>query len=82
MGIGAEPVMSGSLDNLRRMFASPGPSISALEQLVRSKKLRGISWDVEPDASSVGDAAAFAAYLTKLRLALAPLGARVTVYSK
>jgi hypothetical protein len=81
LGIGAEPVVGGSLANLRRMFASPEPALAALVRLVREWKLRGISWDVEPADSTVADRRSFATFLSKLRTALAPLGARVTVYS-
>ena len=81
MGIGAEPVVGGSLDALRAMFASPLQSISSLTALTKVHKLRGISWDVEPSGSTATDASKFAAYLSQLRQALRPLGARVTTYS-
>lgn len=81
MGIGAEPVLGGSLSALRSMFASPTKSIDALVALTKAHKLRGISWDVEPSGSSPADASNFARYLGALRVRLAPLGARVTVYS-
>lgn len=81
MGIGAEPVVGGSLSSLRAMFASPSESISALVALTKAHELRGISWDVEPSGSSASDASQFAAYLSQLRRALQPLGARVTTYS-
>jgi hypothetical protein len=81
MGIGAEPVVGGALEALRVMFASPSESISALAALVKAHRLRGISWDVEPAHSTAADATKFAAYLSQLRATLAPLNARVTVYS-
>ena len=81
LGIGAEPVVGGSLSALRNMFASPSQSISALAALTRTHNLRGISWDVEPSGSTASDASQFAAYLSQLRHALHPLGARVTTYS-
>jgi hypothetical protein len=81
MGVGAEPVVGGSLSALRKMFASPSESISALVALTKAHKLRGISWDVEPSGSSASDAERFTAYLSQLRHALQPLGARVTAYS-
>ena len=81
LGIGSEPVIGASLPALRAMFASPDPSIKSISELVRTEKLAGVSWDVEPANSTTEDATKFAAYLSSLRVALAPLGARVTVYS-
>ena len=81
MGIGSEPVIGGSLPALRAMIASPQRSIDAISELVRTEQLAGVSWDVEPANSTTEDANKFAAYLGSLRGALAPLGARVTVYS-
>lgn len=81
LGIGAEPVLGGALPALRALFASPDDAIAALINYVQAKQLRGISWDVEPTGSTAGDAKNFAGFLTKLRAALAPHGARVTIYS-
>lgn len=81
LGIGAEPVVGGSLSALRTMFGSPSQSISALVALTKAHNLRGISWDVEPSGSTTADASNFAKYLSQLRHALHPLGARVTTYS-
>ena len=68
------------LDHLRRMIANPGPAISALVGLAKTHKLRGISFDLECK-STVEDAKLFARFCAKLREALSPLGARLTVYS-
>ena len=56
-------------------------SIAAMVALATTHELRGISWDVEPANSTKADALAYAAYLGKLRQALAPLGARLTTYN-
>ena len=81
MGVGAEPVIGASLPALRVAFAAPAASINSLSKLVRTYKLAGISWDVEPANSTREDGQKFAKYLSALRAALAPLGARVTLYS-
>jgi hypothetical protein len=81
IGIGAEAVIGAELLAVRAMFASPQPSIISISALVRTQKLAGISWDIEPANSTTEDAQKFAAYLSSLRAALAPLGARVTLYS-
>ena len=81
LGIGAEPVIGGTLSALRTLFAAPDDAIAALVNYCKQSKLRGISFDVEPSGSTAADANNFAGFLKKLRGALAPLGARVTVYS-
>jgi hypothetical protein len=68
------------LASLRQMLANPAPAISGLVSLAAEHKLRGISFDVECK-STPADARAFARFCARLRDALRPLGARLTVYS-
>lgn len=91
MGIGAERLIQSAGDKigpLRAMYAAPEPSIGALVALAKEQKLRGISWDVEPEKDAAGkrlthaDAVQYARYLSKLRAELNPLGVRLTTYNE
>jgi hypothetical protein len=90
MGVGLERLIQskgGAIGPLRAMFAQPQRSIDAIVALARAQKLRGISWDVEPETDATGtrltytDAVRFADYLTLLRSALSPMGVRLSVYN-
>jgi|EP01046_Picozoa_sp_COSAG06_P010338 hypothetical protein len=56
-------------------------------RLAKRQKLRGISWDVEPETDASGkkltnaDAVQLAGYMALLRAALSPLGVRLTIYT-
>ena len=73
MGIGVERLIQsagGKIGPLRAMYAAPEPSISALMRLAKEQKLRGITWDVEPEKDAAGkslthaDAVQYATYLS------------------
>lgn len=83
MGIRPEPMVTAhtvdhvsAVVGLRAMFAAPSVVINQLVDYVRTNKLKGITWDL----GNTTDQAQFARFLGKLRAALAPLGARVTVF--
>jgi hypothetical protein len=87
MRIGVERVIqtehssSGCSGAMRAMFRAPAGSIGQIAQMARRRRLHGVSWDVECTNSTPRDAADYATYLSRLRAALAPNGARLTSYT-
>jgi hypothetical protein len=77
VGIGAERVLGASIGALEAAFKQPGPSIAGLVALAKAQKLRGFSSDIEARGSALD----FTCYLAKLRAALRPGGARLTMYN-
>ena len=82
MGVAYERVV-GHVDDLadfRALLASESAP-GAFAGLVRAHGLAGVSFDMEPPDMTEDDAVRYGAFLARVAAALAPLGARVTVYA-
>lgn len=82
MQIEVEPIVaSNNFTNLHDLYENSNTSIQAITSYIKETNLTGISWDTEPKYSHKDSCRYFSNFLGKLREALAPHGARVTVYS-
>ena len=81
MGIGAERSLTGSAAGLRLAFKNPDAVIADMVAMAKQQKLKGFGSDYELSGTNKADALGLTCFQAKLRAALRPLGARVTMFN-